>query len=467
VITPEAAGRRRARSVARLASAVAHRIAAAPPWLILGLAWSFLVIYAFPGQLTQDSYDHLREARTGVYSDAHPPIINLTWKLVDQVIAGPFGMLLLQSGLLLAGLYAILRPTFAPRPAAWWAAGVFVFPPVVTVMAVIWKDCVMAGLLAVGVAGLVSNRRAARIGGLVALTGAAAFRYNAFGATLPLIVLMFEWRPGMRWLPRYALATAAWLATTVTAFGVNAALTDKPMHYWSSSLAVYDIVGTLARVDGELPDAELRDALAGTGFRFDRGLHAALRAAYSPTDFFPIVTGDAAHRLWDLPLNGYVPAPEAQRDAIGRAWRRAVTTHPWQYIEHRLAVTGELLDLQSTRPVGMLARRDPHDPAHAISLGVATGWSSLQRSLSRGMRWTVRHTPWFVPWIYLVLTLAILPLAWRQRDVLAILLSGLLYEASLAVLVHSRDYRYSHWMVITTLLGCIVLATRRYRAARA
>jgi len=415
--------------------------------------------------MTQDSIDHLREARAGVYSDAHPPIINVIWRILEVVIAGPLGMLLLQSGLLLAGLYAIFRVTFEPRRAAWWATGVFVVPPVLTVMAVIWKDCSMAGLLAVGIASLLSRRRVVRLAGLAAICGATALRYNAFGATLPLVVLLFEWRPGMRWLRRYALSTAAWLVTTFVAFGINAALTDKPMHYWHSSLAVYDIAGTLANVDGELPDAVLRADLAGTEILIDHEIHATLRAVYSPRDFFPILN-DPKHTLWNLPINGYEPAPRAQREAIERAWWHVIEAHPWAYVKHRLAVMGEVLDLRSTRSLGAVTRREFRYPAYAAELGLATGWSSTQRTLTRTMQWISRHTPIFVPWVYVVLSLALLPLAWRQRDVLAILLSGLVMEASLLPLVHSRDYRYSHWLVITTLIGCIVLATRRARAAR-
>ena len=444
---------------------IGRRLAASPPWAILGAGWAFLVLYAFPGQMTQDSFDHLREARAGVYSDAHPPIINLIWKILEFLIAGPFGMLVLQSGLLLAGLYAIFRVTFEPRRAAWWTTGVFVFPPVLTVMAVIWKDCSMAGLLVVAVACLLSGRRGVRLAGLAAICGATALRYNAFGATLPLVVLLFEWRPGMRWLHRYAVSAAAWLAATFAAFGINAALTDKPMHYWHSSLAVYDIVGTLANVDGELPDAELRAQLAGTELLVDHDIHATLRTVYTPRDFFPILN-DPAHTLWKLPINGYEPAPQVQRDAIERAWWKMIEAHPWAYVMHRVAVMGEVLELRSTRALGAVPRREFRYPAYAAELGLATGWSSAQHKLTRAMQWISRHTSLFVPWVYLVLTLALLPLAWRQRDVLAILLSGLVMESSLLPLAHSCDYRYSHWMVITTMIGCIILATRRYRAAR-
>lgn len=453
--------------VAQAIGRAGRSVAALSPRTVLAIAWAILIVYAFPGQMTQDSFDHLREARDRIYSDAHPPIISLVWKLTEYVVAGPFGMLLIQSALLLFGLYAILRRTLAPRRAAWGTLAVFAAPQVLSVMAVVWKDCMMAGLLAVGTAGLLSahDRRWRRLAGLAAMAGASAFRYNAFGATLPLVVLLFEWRPQLPWLRRYALAGAAWLATTLAAFGIGAALTDKPMHYWHSSLAIHDIVGTLARVDGELSDDALRAELAGTGVLVDRDIHAAIRRVYTPRDFFPILL-DPAHRLWQLPINGYVPAPQAQRDAIARAWWHAIESHPWAYVRHRLAVTAAAIDLGSTRELGRPAPRQYGYPDHAARQGVLTHPSWLQRRLSRAVHWLSVHTPLFVPWIYIALSLVLLPLARRHRDVLALVLSGLVMESSLLVLAHSRDYRYSHWLVITTMLACIVLAVRRYRAAR-
>jgi len=477
--------------VGRAARRCGTALASLPPLGVLGLGWAILIIYAFPGQMTWDSFDHLREARTGLYGDSHPPFINLLWKLVEYVIVGPFGMLVIQSGLLLAGLYAIFRCTFAPRRAAWWTFAVFVAPQVLSVMAVIWKDSVMAGLLAVGIAGLLSGRRRTRLAGLVAMTAAAASRYNALGATLPLVVLLFEWRVGAPWPRRYAVSTAAWLATTFAAFGINAALTDKPMYYWYSSLAIHDIAGTLAFVDGDLSDAELRAELAPTGILVDHDIHAAIRQAYTPRDFYSLIErseapggGDPAgsaggaggkaargadhptHQLWDLPIWGYEPAPKAQREAIGRAWWHVVSSHPWAYVQHRLAVTAHVLDLGTNHALGPTSRGFPN-PTVGIEYGVMTHWSSVQNGMTRWGKKVARFTPLFLPWIYAALSLLVLPLALRHRDVLALLLSGLVMEGSLTVLAHGYDYRYSHWLVITTMVSCIVLAARRYRAALA
>ena len=330
-------------------------------------------------------------------------------------------------------------------------------------MAVIWKDCIMAGFLALGAAGLLSERRGARLWGLVAMMGAAAVRYNALGATLPLVVLLFQWRPGMHWLRRYALATAAWLATTFAAFGINAALTDREMHYWHSSLALYDIVGTLAHVDEDRPDAELRELFAGTELLIQRDIHAVARKVYSTRDFFPIVN-DEKYTMWNVPINGYEPAPASQRDAIARAWWDTITTYPGAYLRHRLAVTADVLGFGDRPGAGAITKREFRWPGYANELGMGTGWSKLQHRMSKWMRALWRSTPIFVPYVYAFISLLLLPLALRHRDVLAILLSGIVMEGTLVLLAHSNDYRYSHWMVICSILGAILLAARRYRA---
>ncbi|MBK7539119.1 MAG: hypothetical protein IPI49_27885 [Myxococcales bacterium] len=449
-----------------LLAAAWGRVRNANPTTVLLVAWGLLIFYGFPGQMTQDSYDHLREARARIYSDSHPPIINLVWAFFDYFIPGPFAMLVVQSGLFLAGLYSILQWVFAPRRAAWITAAVFLYPPVGVVMSVIWKDCMMAALLAIGTAALVSPRRSRKLLGLAALCLGTAMRYNAFGATAPLIVLLFEWRPGMPWLRRYALALAVWVLTTLAAFGINKALTDKPMHYWISSLAVYDIVGTYANLDETLPDARLQEELAGTELLIKQDLHATIREVYSTRSFFPILN-HPQKTLWNLPINYYDPAPEAQRDAIARALWRTISAYPMAYIKHRLRVTAAVIDLESKHQSGAIIKRAARDLTFMHEQGLATGVSKAQMKLSRKLHWVSWHTPLFVPWVYLALTLLLLPLAWRQRDTMALLLSGLGMESSLLLLAHSVDYRYSHWMVLTTVLAAIFLATRRLRAAQA
>ena len=450
------------RVVRTLGRRVARGIAAVPPRAILGLGWVYLIIYAFPGVMTQDSFDHLREARSGIYSDAHPPTINLLWAITDYVIAGPFGMLLLQSLCFLGGLHAVLRRVLGPRAAAWSSLGVLVLPPVMVPFAVIWKDPLMAGFLMLGTAGLLSPRRGRRIAGLAAMILANAVRYNAIAATLPLVVLLFEWRPGLPWLKRHAISIIAWLAVTFSAFRLNGALADHELRLWTS-LAAFDLVGTVAFVDGDLTDAELEAHFAGTELLVHKDIHATIRELYTPADFLPI-TNHPTKTLWSLPINGYVGPPQAQCDAIGRAWKATLARWPLAYAKHRLAVMAEVMGASGAEASGAIAKRDYKWINLVHDMGLGTGWSKLQRKLTGFYRWTVRATPLFTVWMFAAIGLALLPLAVRSRDALALLLSGFGLETTLLLFAPSPDYRYSHWLVICTVVAAIILGVRRYRA---
>jgi hypothetical protein len=44
------------------------------------------------------------------------------------------------------------------------------------------------------------------------------------------------------------------------------------------------------------------------------------------------------------------------------------------------------------------------------------------------------------------------------------LLSGLGYELSFTLLTASPDFRYSHWMIVSTCVAAVLLFVRRWRA---
>lgn len=406
-----------------------------------------------------DSFDQLKEGRAWFFTDSHPPIMAAIWGVIDRLVAGPFGMLVLQSSTFLGGLYLVLRRAMSPRAAAISACVVLLFPPVLVPMAVIWKDCLMAGFLMLGVAGLLDARRNVRLAALVPIVLATALRYNALAATLPLVVLLFEWQPGKRWLVRYATAAGVWLAVAAGAFGINALLTDRKMHFWHSSIALADIVGTLAHVDRDIPDAELSPLLAPTQIRVTTDLHGTIRRSYKPYDFQQLISGDT--RLWDVNISGDVPTPAPQREAIGRAWKALVSTYPGAFVAYRFDNFAETLGL---RPKFRGATVVPHGWQYQGMLeymGLAGGSTRFQDVTHRWNLSLAKHTRLFRPHAYLLLALLLLLLCRRQRDILAILASGICMELSMLPLGATPDYRYSHWLVTCTCVGLVMLFARR------
>jgi len=413
------------------------------------------LLYAYPGMMTIDSVDQLLEARAGFYTDSHPPAMAAIWGVLDRVIAGPFLMLVLQATTFLAGAYLVLRRVFEPRGAGLGAALLLLFPPISCTLAVIWKDSLMAGLLLLGTGLVLSPSRRVRIAALVCFAVASAVKYNAFAATLPLVVLLFEWTPGKRTLARYAIASAAWIGVTLASIGANEALVDQRMHFWYSTLAIYDIAGVI-NYEETMTDAELASELTGTGLRGTRDLQPQVRKIYATRSLMKLVFGK--QRLWnDLPMMGRVPASQAQRDAIGAAWWRMVSGHPVAYLKHRagffLSVLGVTYGSFGTVP----SRDVTYAPAAALGLDLRPyefqdAWSAFYRWLSNG--------PLFKQWLYVLVALLMLPLVRHHRDIAAVLGSGLVIEGSLFLLAPSADYRYSHWTVVCTCVAFVMLSAR-------
>src|SRR5687767_4566563 len=248
-----------------------HRIAewlrTLPPFAILAIGWFVFVMLAYPGHMTKDSWDQLSHARSGWSMDEHPPLMQAIAWVTDRLVAGPIGMVMLQSLLFLAGTYLLLRRAMSARVAAIAACVVLLFPPVIAVLVVMWKDSLMAGALMLAAPLILAPNRSTRLVGLALALVGGGVRFNGLAATFGIVVLLFEWLPpkGTKWrqrLRRYGLAFGVWALITAASFVVNAMITDREMHY-AHTMLVDDIVGTLAFESNDRSDEELRASLAG------------------------------------------------------------------------------------------------------------------------------------------------------------------------------------------------------------
>lgn len=402
--------------------------------------------------MTWDSIQQLSEARHPPLTDWHPPMMALLWRFTDAIVAGPFPMLVIQTSLALLGLDGILRHVLPPRKAAIVAVLVLLFPPVMVVMAVIWKDSLMAGALLAGIAALLSPNRRWRIVGCVLLSFATTLRYNAPAATFAPVLLLFTWREGLvRWR-RYALALGVWFAITGVAFTASRLITDKKAYAWHNSVALLDIAGTLFDAP-KLDDAEVRELLAGVPVRRAGELQKAFREAYRPSWWGPLVLGE--QRLIDAPDS------DVAREHVATAWWNVVTTYPAAYFRHRRRVFWAALGW-SRPPSGTIwdgfmtyaGEGDLVD--HRVHRSPAQAWIATQVRRFDG-------TLLFRPWAYLLLALLLLPLCHRSRLAFAVLTSGIAYVLTLLVAAPSTDYRYSHWMVLTTCLGTVIAVVVRMK----
>ncbi|MBK6512195.1 MAG: hypothetical protein IPG06_23960 [Haliea sp.] len=77
--------------------------------IILIVSAGLLFITFYPGAMSIDSYEQLRQARSGQFGDWHPPFMAWVWRAFDAILQGSILMLLAQLGLYLFSLWAIAR----------------------------------------------------------------------------------------------------------------------------------------------------------------------------------------------------------------------------------------------------------------------------------------------------------------------------------------------------------------------
>jgi hypothetical protein len=429
-----------------------RRLGELAPVPVLLLGFALFLIYAFPGYMSTDSVAQLTEARAFRFSDAHPPLMAAEWGVLDRIVSGPILMLFVQGSVFLAGLYHLLKHMLSPVRAAWLACAVLLFPPVLTPMAVIWKDSQMVSFLVAGAAALLHPRLRVRIGGLALIAFACSLRHNALAAAAPLVFFLFEWRPGGSWLKRIGILIGATVLTLGATFAATKVLTAQHVRL---TPVFQDVVGMVAFTD-QRTDDEMRELLRGTPLLVNEAIQTHAVMLYEMRGAWRITQG--ADPMFSYPTN------EAEWAALSRVWKELAFSDPYAYFASHCDTYGRLIGFSepSRAPVWNLFLEDGEAMwrvEHHAS------WSRAQQWLGRAFVALAIHTPLFTPYVYAVVALVLLVLVCRDRLSLALLTSGLLYQLSFFPFGADPDYRYSHWMITSVLLACIVMFKRRWSAA--
>ncbi len=428
------------------------------PRTILGIGWIVAMLYAYPGYMSFDSVWQLAESRTGVYGNWHPPVMAQLWRIVELFVTGPFGMLAIQLTCFLAGVYLLLKRVMRDRNAAICAIALLLFPPVLNTMSVIWKDAQMAAWLLLGIPLLLDERRKVRIAGLACFVLGTGMRHNALAMTGPLVFFLFEWKAGMRWWKRYAIAFVAWLCVTLSAQLITKALTQKDYHLWTDSMALLDMTGTL-RYAPDISDAELRADLDGLQIVPRDHLQDAARATPDPTT-------NIIYQIWNATNSFFkTPRTDAERAAVGRAWKKIVLGHPAAYLTYRMQFFRELLQL-TDGPIGSPVYfwfNDVQDLfASADKIDHDASISGFQKEAHIAMDW-LGGTLLFTPYVYFFLSIVLLAFCWGHRIAFTLFVSALCGELGLYFAAPTTDQRYSFWLILGTLLGLVVIVAERAR----
>ncbi|MEO8844394.1 MAG: hypothetical protein ABI591_32655 [Kofleriaceae bacterium] len=420
-------------------------IAARTPRQILCAGWIVFAFGAYPGYLTREGVLQLYTVRSGDYSD-YSPVMTAIWGALEYVVSGPFPMLALQSGLFLFGLQAVLARVVTPRAAALTATGVLMFPPVYSVMAVIWPDALMAGALLAGCAAALDHRRGWKIAGAVLIAIAVACRPEVKLALIPLAIVVV---PPQVWWRRAAIAVGLALGLSVLAGFANWALVVVDT-YTPQQLGYVDVTGTMRRT--KLKKIEVLDAaFAGLPIVDHATFKAQLLAGSDAHSWWSLTHGDK--RMFEL------IATDEQAAALAADRHAAITHHTKAYLVHRWAMTRALLEITGS---GAQIVDDFGDFDLLAPLHHRASSSDWQRGWRIFVRWTA---PVFRPWIWLVLAIAAIVLARRRPLLRALAISGVLYELVMWFLAPATEYRYSHWLITTACIALAALVVARKWAA--
>jgi hypothetical protein len=417
------------------------------PRTILVLGYLVFLLYAYPGYMGESAGAMLVEARYEGISDGYAPLMVELWRFVNIPLSGPLGMLLLQSGLALFGCYVLLG---RGRTAAIASIAILLFPPVMAAMAVIGPDAQLAGFLLGAAALFTYADRRAQLGGLVLAMLACDMRDGAWLATIPVVVFGFVWRAGQRPLVRYAIAVNAAVLVWLLAMAADSALVERVTHRKAAQLAMTDIATMIAR-SHDLKDSEVRALVPNVHFVAGPEIQARARRARGKLS--ELVTGPG--RLFD------VPKTIEEADALIDARAELRSRDFGAYLGARLALWKQLL-LHPSNPV----YTKDNISGHARIVTVHTARPSAIQRLLIGLVRLFGKTPLFAPIGYLVIALALLPLArGRARMLLA---SGALLMFATALVASNTDYQHATWPILATIVGAtlVVLQRRELSASR-
>ncbi len=423
---------------------------------ILAAGALVVIVYGFPGYMNYDSADQLRQARVGVWDDWHPPVMAWYWHHVDKFVHGPLPLLVLQVLLFTWGAYTLLKRRFKPRTAAFVTCALLLFPPVLTPIAVVWKDAQMAGWLVAGFALALGTRWRERIAGLVLLLLAAAVRDNGCAALPPLLLVVAASWGCRRWLAICAAGFALFVAITGGAFGLNHHVSKGHSYAWSKANAIHDIAGTICHAE-PMTDDEVKAELVGIPLRQTTDLQQRFCQQYDPRWWFALSFNEKG--LFETMPN------EADRNARRDAWFRLVGDHTAAFLQHRWLVTKELLGITKDLPEEPVCQTFAGAPYQLKPIAHDASLSYFQRVMGKKFI-KLSHTLLYRPWAYLLVGLILCGYSIWRRDafVVAIVASGFLYEASFLFGAAGPAYRYSHWLVTCVCVATAIVFGDRLRS---
>jgi hypothetical protein len=423
--------------------------------LFAAIALTLLILAAsYPGYMSFDSVEELRQARAAVEGSQYPPFGSYVWRVVDWIWPGPALMQLIQNGLLLTSFSYLVSRTRLPMLIQIACICGFTFaPPLFGTMLVVWKDvavgaCYMAALALLICTG---NRKSKRVYlylslGVFLIWCGIAYRFNAASGAMPLAVLAIHRMRGQDLGQRVRFVSiVSGAVLTVVLFAAVWVLNNYRLPSFerlerntnSDSIMRYDLIGIsvfsgkaiVPGSDGNLVPASY------------------LKAIYDPRHLNITSAKDVGERI-------AVKIPD-----LGRLWIRSILENPVAYLHHRIAVFREYIGLH-THNVFYIT-----DPGVSENQLGVTFYPTPFKSYFVAKMIELQSSIFCRPYFYYVVSVALVGMAalyGERRNFMVALFaasSGYLYLAPMFIVTPAADLRYNFWSVAASILASVFAIT--------
>ncbi len=414
----------------------------------LGLA--IILVTYWPGWVSPDSIYQLQQARSGVFTDGHPPLMAWVWRWLDLAWPGPQGMLVLQNALFWGGLALACGIWIQSAVGAAVVLLIGLSPACFSNLGTVWKDIQMGAALLAAFALLSKYRmdknRVALGGSALCLCYACAVRHNGIVTAAPLVSwlawLVTRRAPECRRrLYTVALAAALLVGIGVTVRGVDGELTHGRSLHLEQQAIVHDLVALSVATGTNLFPEPWRSGPSAVSLE-------EMRSLYLPESVNPLYSTSGPH--FDI-----VTSP-SDLLALERTWARALFGHPGAYLRHRWLLFSRLLALRGYGVYYPFAESAYLDDLQVAAVGVRYHWTPWDKFVHRALL-RVHNWVFFRGWCSLLAIVIVLALAWRRKPegldaALALGASGILNVAPYFVFGPAPDFRYLWWTAIVALV---------------
>jgi hypothetical protein len=424
-----------------------HSALAIVVMIALGFGLTLLVFY--PGVWTYDARYVYEDIAKGFRGDWQSPVMTALWSLIDPIAPGAGSMFLLIAVLYWLG-FGLLAFTLARR-SIWLALALLLLalsPPTFVFVGTLWRDVLFAclWLVAAVLAFTVADhdhklRVPIQAVALALLALGVLLRPNALTAA-PLLAASILWPENFSWkrtaIIYLPVAIGLFALVQVIYYGALGAVRQHPLQ----SIMVFDLGGishftkqNQFPVTWTAPEEEL-----------------LISGCYRPTEW---------DTYWRLdPCQFVMKRLEGDKlfgtPAVSDAWMRAVTHHPFAYLQHRAAFMNNFLTGENLTMWVQDIDNLPNTPFAGRPAFAAV----------KAIHDVLEPTPLFRVGSWLLVCIVICAFAWRRRNMpagvfaIGVCGSGATYVLTFFAVGVASDFRYGYWAVLAGMAGAVTLARR-------